>query len=106
MLTSVVAQTHALGGTIAAGQGIPWEPRLAPTQIRLVEFLQLLRQYPLGISFNRASAVLSACDKVEEEGRTSERFLAERLPLLKQYLDLLLRRTGSCPAPTHGSIAA
>ena len=39
------------------------------------------------MSFNKISTVLSAWDKVEEEGRTPERFLAERLPLLKQYLD-------------------
>jgi hypothetical protein len=87
MVTTVVAHAQALGSSLTIGQEVPWEPRLAPTQIQLVEFLQLLRQPPLSVPFKRVAIVFSAWDKVEDEGRSPSRFLEERLPLLKQYLD-------------------
>jgi len=87
MVTTVVAQAGALGAAIPDGQEISWEPRIAPTQVQLVEFLQLLRQPPLSLAFEKLAIVFSAWDKVEEEGRSPERFLAEKLPLLQQYLD-------------------
>jgi hypothetical protein len=65
---------------------VKWEARLAPTQIQLVELLQLLRERPLSASFRKLAIVLSAWDKVEEEGRSPSLFLEERLPLLHQYL--------------------
>lgn len=87
MVTTVAAQAHALGSTLPPGQEVKWEPRIAPTQIQLVELLQLLRQPPLSVGFRRVAIVLSAWDKVEDEGRSPELFLEERLPLLKQYLE-------------------
>jgi hypothetical protein len=87
MVTTVAAQTQALGSTLPAGQEVKWEPRLAPTQIQLVELLQLLREPPLTLGFERIAVVFSAWDKVEAEGRSPDRFLGERLPLLKQYLE-------------------
>jgi Double-GTPase 1 len=87
MVTTVVAQSQSLGSAMVAGAEVPWDPRLSPTQIQLVEFLQLLRLPPLNLSFNRMAIVLSAWDKVEAEGRSPEVFLAERMPLLQQYLD-------------------
>ena len=51
-----------------------------------MDLLQLLRLPPLQIGFRRIAIVLSAWDKVADEGRTPEEFLAERLPLLDQYL--------------------
>ena len=87
MVTTVVAQADALGVAIPDGQEISWEPRIAPTQVQLVEFLQLLRQPPLSLAFEKLAIVFSAWDKVEEEGRSPVEFLAERLPLLQQYLD-------------------
>jgi len=87
MVTTVVAQTRALGSTIAERQEVPWEARLAPTQVQLVELLQLFCLPPLNVPFRRLAIVLSAWDKVEVEGRGPQQFLAERLPLLKQYLN-------------------
>jgi Double-GTPase 1 len=87
MVTRVAAQSAALGSTIPDDQKVEWEPRLAPTQVQLVELLQLLRIPPLNVPFRKLAMVLSAWDKVEEEGRQPEEFMAERLPLLKQYLD-------------------
>ena len=87
MVVTAVAQSLSLGSTIPDGQEIPWTPNLAPTQIQLVELLQLLRQPPLSVEFKRIGIIMSAWDKVEDEGRLPDQFLAERLPLLKQYLD-------------------
>jgi hypothetical protein len=87
MVTTVAAQTQALGSTIPDNQEVAWAPRLAPTQIQLVELLQLLRLAPLSVQTSRIAIVLSAWDKVESEGKQPEPFLAERLPLLKQYLE-------------------
>jgi hypothetical protein len=87
MVTTVAAQTQALGSTIPDNQEVVWAPRLAPTQIQLVELLQLFRLAPLNVQTSRIAIVLSAWDKVESEGKQPEPFLAERLPLLKQYLE-------------------
>ena len=87
MVTTVAAQTQALGSTIPDNQEVAWTPRLAPTQIQLVELLQLLRLAPLNVQTSRIAIVLSAWDKVESEGKQPEPFLAEWLPLLKQYLE-------------------
>jgi hypothetical protein len=87
MVVTAVAQSQSLGSTIPDGQEVPWTPNLAPTQIQLVELLQLLRQSPLNVGFKRLAVIMSAWDKVEDEGRQPHQFLSERLPLLRQYLD-------------------
>jgi hypothetical protein len=86
LVVNVAAQSNALGSTIPAGQEIPWSPGLSPTQVQIVDLLQLLRLPPLKISFRRIAIVLSAWDKVADERQTPEEFLADRLPLLFQYL--------------------
>jgi hypothetical protein len=87
MVVTVAAQSQRLGSVIPDGQEVPWSANLAPTQVQLVELLQLLTRDPLSVGFRRVSIVLSAWDKVEDEGRTPEEFLSERLPLLQQYLE-------------------
>ena len=87
MVVTVASQSESLGISIPAGQEIAWSPKLAPTQVQLVELLQLLREPPLHVPFKRIAVILSAWDKVESEGRSPDQFVAERLPLLKQYLD-------------------
>ncbi len=86
LVTTVMAQSTSLGATIPSGQYTPWNPRTSPTGIQIVELLQLLGLQPLSVPFRRVAIVLSAWDKVIDEGRTPEDFLAERLPLLNQYL--------------------
>jgi hypothetical protein len=71
------------GGDIPALQ---WDPRLAPTQVKLVDLLQLLREPPLDIGPRRVAVMLTAWDKVSSEQRTPVEWLSERLPLLYQYL--------------------
>jgi hypothetical protein len=87
MVTTVAAQSAALGSPMQGGQEIAWTPSLSPTQIQLVDLLQLFRLPPLSIKLKRLAIVLSAWDKVEGEGKQPDKFLEERLPLLKQYLD-------------------
>src|SRR6266853_101952 len=49
---------------VADGQDAPWSPRLAPTQVQLVDLLQLLRLPPLNLRLQRVAIMLSAWDKV------------------------------------------
>lgn len=70
----------------ASGAEVPWHPRLAPTQVPLVDLLQMLQSPPLVIGSRRLAIVFSAWDKVRSEGLTPTEFLRVRLPLLNQYL--------------------
>jgi hypothetical protein len=85
-VVEVAAQSKKLGIEIGDEQDAPWRPRLAPTQVQIVDLLQLLRSPPLNLGLQRVAIMLSAWDKVAPENRTPEAFLAERLPLFDQYL--------------------
>ena len=85
-VVEVAAQSKKLGIAVGNGQDSPWSPRLAPTQVQLVDLLQLLRLPPLNLEMQRVAIMLSAWDKVAPENRTPEEFLAEWLPLFDQYL--------------------
>lgn len=85
-VVDVAALSRRLGLELQPGQEVPWHPRLAPTQVQLVDLLQLLRLPPLDVGPRRLAVMLSAWDKVAPEGRTPEAFLSERLPLFDQYL--------------------
>jgi hypothetical protein len=75
-----------LGLSVAAGQEVPWHPRLAPTQVQAIGVLQLLREPPLDIGPRRLAIMLSAWDKVADEGLEPEAYLKAKLPMLGQYL--------------------
>ena len=81
-----VAQMRALGLEIPEGQEAPWHPRLAPTQVQLVDLLQLLRTPPLDVGPRKLAIMLSVWDKAEGEGLEPEAYLEAKLPLLAQYL--------------------
>lgn len=68
------------------GQEVAWHPRLAPTQVQVVDLLQLLCEPPLGIGPRRLAIMLSAWDKAKGEGLAPREYLESRLPLLSQYL--------------------
>jgi hypothetical protein len=85
-IVTVAAQSKALGSPHGSDQAVPWHPKLCPTQVRVVDLLQLLRVPPLDVPFRRLAIILSAWDKVADEGQEPEDFLRERLPLLDQYL--------------------
>jgi len=75
-----------MGIALPAGQEVPWHPRLAPTQVQLVELLQLLTSPPLDVGPRRLAIMLSAWDKAAGEGLAPSAFLGAKLPLLAQYL--------------------
>lgn len=81
-----VALSRRLGLEVASDEITPWHPRLAPTQVQLVDLLQLLRTAPLDVGPRRLAIMLSAWDKVREERLMPEEYLAIKLPLLRQYL--------------------
>lgn len=81
-----VELTRKLGLPPPKGQGVPWHPRLAPTQVQVVALLQLLREPPLDVGPRRLAVMLSAWDRVAGEGLEPQLFLSTRLPLLGQYL--------------------
>ena len=91
----------------ALGANIPeptvsekWHPKDAPTAVQVVEMLQMLRCNALRSPAKRLAIMLSAWDKVEEEGLDSEAFLARELPLLDQYLG---RATAAANSASTGS---
>nr|VFJ49558.1 MAG: hypothetical protein BECKDK2373C_GA0170839_102629 [Candidatus Kentron sp. DK] len=81
-----VAQSKKLGLGVSEGEEIPWHPDLAPTQVQLVDLLQLLRLPPLDVGPRRLAIMLSAWDKVSEERLSPGDYLENKLPLLGQYL--------------------
>lgn len=65
---------------------VEWEPRLAPTQVQLVDLLQMLRKKPLDIGPRRLAIMFSAWDKASGDGLTPSEYLKCKMPLLWQYL--------------------
>lgn len=86
LTVEVAAQTASLGSEMPQGQQEKWQASFAPTQVKLVDLLQLFRAAPIRASLNRVAVFLSLWDKVEIEGRAPEDFLSTELPLLSQYL--------------------
>ena len=85
-VAEAAGQARRLGLTDPAGKPADWHPKFAPTQVQLVELLQLLRSPALDVPARRLGIMLSAWDKVEVERREPVVYLAENLPLLDQYL--------------------
>ena len=63
-----------------------WTPNLAPTQVKLVDLLQMLMVGELDVGRRRLALLVSAWDKVVEEELSPEALLEAKLPLLNQYL--------------------
>ena len=75
-----------VGLEVPEDQEVPWHPHLAPTQVQLVDLLQLLRRSPLDTGPRRLAIILSAWDKACGEGLSPQNYLEGKLPLLAQYL--------------------
>lgn len=82
-----VEQCKALGIPYEAEQVVPWKPRLAPTQVQVVDLLQMLQSPPLDVGPRRLGIVLSAWDKARAERLSPSDYLARQLPLLAQFLN-------------------
>ena len=78
---------EALGGLPGEpGKPVPWNARMAPTQVKLVDLLQSLQAPPLETGARRVAIVLSAWDKALGAGMSPDDYLTAHLPLLRQYL--------------------
>jgi len=85
-VVEMVEHAEALGERLDARQEVPYSPELSPTQVQLVDILQLLAEEPFNLRNKRLSIILSAWDLVEAENMTPIEFMQNNLPLLTQYL--------------------
>ncbi|MEQ9106215.1 MAG: hypothetical protein RLO04_01970 [Limnobacter sp.] len=81
-----VTLARQLGIDVPKGQEVDWHPRLAPTQVQIVDLLQLLCEPPLDVGPRRLAIMLSAWDKAKREGLSPSDYIDAKLPLLGQYL--------------------
>lgn len=65
---------------------VDWSAELAPTQVKIVDLLQMLMAGELNIGGRRLALLISAWDKVEGDGVTPLEILKGKLPFLYQYL--------------------
>ncbi len=74
-------------GTLESGinNKLNWEPLLVPTQIKLVDLLQIFLSITKRDHALRVSLILSAWDLFSERDFTPRHFVKSRLPLLNQY---------------------
>jgi hypothetical protein len=86
-VTERAAQRKATGRQKADAFAKEWHPSLAPTQVQLVDLLQLISHAPVGRAGRRIVVMISAWDKVEDERLTPDAFLTAKMPLLAQYLE-------------------
>jgi Double-GTPase 1 len=88
-IDEVAPLVEAIGPTPGSGEDEtprPWDPERAPTQVKLVDLLQLLVREPFAIPRVRLSVIVSAWDLVGPHAGSPADWLATRVPLLDQYL--------------------
>ncbi len=87
-ITEERQQMETLGLEVAdeGRQELSWQPSISPTQVTLVDIIQLMQGAPLDYTPAKIAIGLSAWDTVAEEGRRPDEFLRTELPLLSQYL--------------------
>lgn len=81
------AQRKATGRQRAEALAKEWHPSLAPTQVQLVDLLQLISHAPVGRPGRKIAVMISAWDKVEGERLMPDAFLTAKMPLLAQYIE-------------------
>jgi hypothetical protein len=64
----------------------PWHPKDSPTQVKIVELIQFFTYDELAYGLKRLAVIISAWDLIPE-GHSPLEWLAERLPLLHQFLE-------------------
>lgn len=88
-VTSITSMAASCGIQDGDDQkAVPWDPAFAPTQVKIVSLLSMLREPPLDKSQGqrRLAVMLSAWDKVRSQGYSPSLYLERYLPLLHQYL--------------------
>lgn len=79
-------QMARMGLPMAKEEDVAWKPQMSPTQVQVVDLLQLLTEKPLDIGPRKLTVLLSAWDRVEAEMLSPAKYLEQSLPLLHQYL--------------------
>jgi hypothetical protein len=85
-------EAMALPGDVAAAPpdpsvpAAPYEAEGSPTQVKLVDFLQIAALRKARKSSMPIAVIVTAWDLVENQGRNPEEWFQARLPLLHQYL--------------------
>jgi hypothetical protein len=70
------------------GEGsIPWDPTQAPTQVQLVELLQFIAGREYFKPPFRLALVISAWDQLKGEKVSPQKWLADVMPFLSQFLE-------------------
>ncbi len=77
---------QASSGDAEDETGIPWRRELIPTQVQLIDLLQLVLERASGPFPKKLAVIISAWDIVGEPHIAPERWLAARLSMLSQYL--------------------
>ena len=85
-LVDQAALAKKIGMAKPTADPVDWSADLAPTQVRVVDLLQMLMSDRLYVGGRRLAILVSAWDKVEAEGLTPAALLESKLPLLHQYL--------------------
>jgi len=75
-----------IGSKPATKEIVDWKAEVSPTQVKVVDLLQMLMSGDLKIGGRRLALLISAWDEVEGEGQTPAQVLQSKLPLLSQYL--------------------
>jgi hypothetical protein len=86
LAVTACSQAKSVGAPLKPGTNTDWDPRKSPTQVQLIEMLQLMRIPPISSKVNRVAVVLSLWDKVSKDKKSPDKIFAEKLPLLYQYL--------------------
>lgn len=64
----------------------PWHAKDSPTQVKIVELIQFLTYDQSSYNLKRLAVIISAWDVVDKDNSPPQ-WLAERLPLLHQFLE-------------------
>jgi hypothetical protein len=65
---------------------VPWNPELTPTQVQLVELVQIIMRQDYFRPPFRLAVIVSAFDLVGPKGLSPQEFIARELPLFDQFL--------------------
>ena len=101
LIDDEVADDVAVSATIAP-PAAPWDIEKAPTQVQLVELLQFLMRRPHFKPPFRLAIAISAWDLVAPSKVPPEDWIANQLPLLRQFSDesqIIRGRTLRCQRP-------
>ncbi|KJS38337.1 MAG: hypothetical protein VR74_05985 [Hyphomonas sp. BRH_c22] len=75
-----------MGDATSIGEALPFAPRLAPCQVKIVDLLQMMTSRHINAPPGNLAIILSAWDRVSVGDLTPEQHLATQMPLLDQYL--------------------